>query len=263
VSKRISEHYQLALGDRKNLGQYDHVIVVDTSTPNLIQDYEQTGDEIIIDHHPKGTWISPNYFIDENATSCAELVYDILKEKNEPLDSTTAAVLALGVLSDTSHFRHANARSLRKFVSMVEEGNVELEDLFQLMHSDYDVSQKVSVLKGAQRLKFERFAGYIIATTEVSTHESSVCKSLLGLGADVCFVGSQRYDEYRIVCRARASVVEKGLHLGALMKGLGAKVTSDGGGHDGAAGLTGVGDLEANLNFCMERTRAELRSLNR
>ncbi len=36
---------------------------------------------------------------------------------------------------------------------------------------------------------------------------------------------------------------------------------SDGGGHGGAAGLTGIGDAEAMLNICMSKTMDTFREI--
>ena len=46
-------------------------------------------------------------------------------------------------------------------------------------------------MKGGQRLRFERVGEHIVAISLGSSFESSVCKSMLGLGADVAFVVSQ------------------------------------------------------------------------
>lgn len=42
---------------------------------------------------------------------------------------------------------------------------------------------------------------------------------------------------------------------------VGGETSSSGGGHPGAAGLTGVGDVEAILNMCMERTLDVFRTM--
>jgi hypothetical protein len=73
-------------------------------------------------------------------------------------------------------------------------------------------------------------------------------------GADVVFVGSQRDDQFRLSARATQEIVRRGLNLGEIMKGIGTETMSDGGGHCGAAGLSGTGDVEAMLFICMKRT---------
>ncbi len=80
-------------------------------------------------------------------------------------------------------------------------------------------------------------------------------------GADVAFVGSQRDERFRISARAKQDIVRKGLHLGRLLDEVGGETDNSGGGHAGAAGLTGVGDVEAVLNMCMSRALDFLREL--
>lgn len=54
-----------------------------------------------------------------------------------------------------------------------------------------------------------------------------------------------------------------GFHLGKLLEDVGVETRNDGGGHGGAAGLVGVGDVEAVLNICMQRTMDFLREKKR
>jgi nanoRNase/pAp phosphatase (c-di-AMP/oligoRNAs hydrolase) len=98
-----------------------------------------------------------------------------------------------------------------------------------------------------------------VAISLGSSHESSVCKALLGIGADVAFVGSQRDEKFRISARARQDLVRKGMHLGKILDEVGGETSSSGGGHAGAAGLTGTGDVEALLNICLSRSMSFFR----
>ena len=104
---------------------------------------------------------------------------------------------------------------------------------------------------------------YIVCVSQISTFEASVCSALISLGANVSFVGSQRDDEFRISARTRHDMVELGLHLGNLMAEIGEEIGCKGGGHDGAAGLSGTGDVEAVLNICMERMKGALSRIKR
>ena len=75
------------------------------------------------------------------------------------------------------------------------------------------------------------------------------------------FVGSQRDERFRISARARQEMVRKGFHLGKLLDDVGEETYNSGGGHAGAAGLTGVGDVEAVLNMCLSRSLDFLREV--
>ena len=58
-------------------------------------------------------------------------------------------------------------------------------------------------------------------------------------------------------------MVRRGIHLGEIMKSLGDEIDGDGGGHGGAAGISGTGDVEAILHICMQRTMDEFRRIKR
>ena len=90
-----------------------------------------------------------------------------------------------------------------------------------------------------------------------------MCKALLHLGADIAFVGSQRGDEFGISARATSDIVRAGVHLGRLLNGVGSETSNGGGGHPGAAGISGVGDVEAMLNISAENAIKHLKKIER
>ena len=54
-------------------------------------------------------------------------------------------------------------------------------------------------------------------------------------------------------------MINKGFHLGTFLEEVGSEVNGQGGGHDGAAGLSGRGDVEAVLHICKEKFKGWLR----
>ena len=61
--------------------------------------------------------------------------------------------------------------------------------------------------------------------------------------------------------RATQNMVRRGFNLGEIIKDIGSETDNDGGGHEGAAGISGVGDIEAMLHICMQRTMEEFRKI--
>ncbi len=170
------------------------------------------------------------------------------------MDEKIGLALAAGMLTDSGHFRYSNPALLRTFAEVMERTKVSMDEVLGITDLEPDTSERISQLKGAQRLRFERVGDLIVATSQGSAFESSVCKALLSIGADVAFVGSQRGETYRLSARARSDVMRKGLHLGKMLESVGRDVSDQGGGHAGAAGLSGTGDVEAVLNMCMSST---------
>jgi len=262
ISKRVADNLGVRVHDSARLEGSDVVVVVDTSSPEQVGLALPGERTVVIDHHsPSDRWGNALFYCDDSRRSCAELIFEIIRRAGIHVDHETALALLIGMVTDSGHFRYANPPLLRSFSEVMEEGGVEMDEVLSLAEVEQEVSERISQLKGAQRLRFERVDEYIVAVSHGSSHESSVCKSLLMLGADVAFVGSQRNEEVRISARATQELVRKGLHLGKLLDEVGMDTSSNGGGHGGAAGLVGRGDVEALLNICKHRTMDFLRTL--
>lgn len=255
LSKVISAKLNFEVVETPSSDSYDVKVIVDTSSPDQIGLLSEVlNDCIVIDHHAKtDRWQGCTYYCDDTKRSCAEIVYDLLREAGVPIGKEVGLALMIGMLTDSGHLNYATPELLRSFAEILETTCLNMDEVADFIEVEPDVSERISQLKGAQRLKFERIDGFIVAISYGSAFESSVCKSLIGLGADVAFVGSQRDQEFRISARARPEVVRMGLHLGKLLGDIGTETSNDGGGHGGAAGLVGVGDVEAILNICAQR----------
>lgn len=259
VSKKLG-YEPLSKAEPKD---YDLVVVVDTSSPDQLGEIgAPTSDWLIIDHHSRNEkWAGCHYLCDETRRSCAELVYQLLREAEVTIAKETGLALLSAMVTDSGHFRYATSRLLGDFSALMKSTGIEVDEVFDLTDMEPDVSERIAVLKGGQRARFERVGQNIVAVSLGSSFESSVCKGLLGMGADIAFVVSQRDESFRLSARARQDMVRSGLHLGRMLEELGRDTSTEGGGHPGAAGLTGVGDAEAIANICMQRAMDFLRSI--
>ena len=263
VSKVISENLHVKVGERVRMGEYDLVVVVDTSSPDQLEMTERVPDgSVIIDHHARtDKWNGCDYYCDDTKRSCAEIVLELLLSAGKRIDHDMGLALLTGMLTDSGHFRYSNSDLFKAFGNLMTISGVELSEIFNLTEMKQEISERIAQLKGGQRLKFDRVGDHIVAVSHGSSFESSVSKSLLSIGADVSFVGSQRDDAFRISARARQDLVRKGFHLGRMMEEVGFDTSNDGGGHPGAAGLIGSGDVEAILTICMGKTMDFFRSI--
>jgi phosphoesterase RecJ-like protein len=262
VSKVIAAKLGAEVREAVEPSEFDLVVAVDSSSREQlgVPGLGEVG--VVIDHHaPSGDWTGALHLIDESRRSCAELVHELLVEAGHRADRSTALALAAGMLTDSGHFRYANPAMLSSMAELMREAGISMDEVLDLTDLTPDVSERVSQLKGAQRLRFERIGDGIAAISLGSAHESSVCKAILNVGADIAFVGSQRDERFRISARARQDMVRKGLHLGKLLDDVGGETQNSGGGHAGAAGLTGVGDVEAVLNICLSKALDFLRAV--
>jgi phosphoesterase RecJ-like protein len=237
------------------------LVVLDTSGPEQLPEGVDFSEAIVIDHHARTEkWSTARvYYCDEDKSSCSEIVYELLKSAGVKIPKEVALALMAGLITDTGMFKFAKPDSMRLFADVMEEHDIHFDESARLVSTDVDISERISQLRGAQRLKYAKVGEYIVASSQGSAFEASVCKALLSLGADVAFVGSQREASFRISARATQEMVRRGVHLGKLLSGVGSETSNGGGGHPGAAGITGVGDVEAILNMCVDNTVKLLR----
>jgi nanoRNase/pAp phosphatase (c-di-AMP/oligoRNAs hydrolase) len=265
IAKVIATKLNLKVLEWADVMRYDQVVVVDTSSPDQLGEFASVPeDTIIIDHHARSErWGTRTYYCDDSRKSCAEIVYHILKIAGVKVERDVGLALLAGMLTDSGHFRYSNGALLHAFADLMEDAGVEIDEVTSMTDLEPEISERISQLKGAQRIRFDRIGDRIVAISVGSAYESSVCKGMLSIGADVAFVGSQRDERFRLSARARPEMVRMGFHLGKLLEEVGTETSNDGGGHGGAAGLVGVGDVEAILNICMQRTMDFLREKKR
>ena len=249
-----------------NISDFELVVVVDTSSPEQFGPGEVRipDDSIVIDHHmPTGKWDNMRFICDDTKVSCCELVYAVLRDFDIKIERNVGMALLCGMLTDSGHFSHANTELLRTFSDVMDRTGIGMDEAMNFPRSETGMSERVAVMKGMERSKFDRVGDMIVATSHGGSFEASVCKALLGAGADVVFVGSQREERFRLSARADQDMVRRGIHLGEILKNVGEETITDGGGHGGAAGLSGEGDVEAMLHICMQRTMDEFRKMKK
>lgn len=264
LSKLLAVKLKIEVHEDRPAGQNAKLVVLDTSGPDQIPVDVDLSRAIIIDHHTRNPrWESAGmYFCDDSKSSCSEIVHELIKLAGMKLPREGALALMYGILTDTGNFKFAKPAALKEFSEMMVEYDIQMDEAMELVVTEQEVSEKVSQLRGAQRLKYWKVGKHIVAISMGSAYEASVCKALMQIGADIVFVGSQRGETFRISARATPSMVRMGVHLGKLLGGVGSETSNGGGGHPGAAGISGVGDVEAMLNICAENAMRLLKDLD-
>lgn len=263
ISKLVVEKIGVEILEECDISAYEQVVVVDTSSPEQLEScIEIPKDAVIIDHHmPTGKWDGYFFYCDDTKTSCCEIVKSILDENGIEIDRDTGLMLIGGMITDSGHFQFAKADMLSDFADIMKRCDINMDEAFNLTAAPMSISEKIAMLKAIERTKFDRVGNFIVATSYGGSFEASSCRAIMQAGADVVFVGSQRDEEFRLSARATQEAVRKGVHLGDIMKGIGTETMNDGGGHGGAAGLSGIGDVEAMLHICMMRTMEVFREI--
>jgi nanoRNase/pAp phosphatase (c-di-AMP/oligoRNAs hydrolase) len=263
VAKLVTEKLDVAILDECDISSYDQVVIVDTSSPEQLESgLDIPKDAIIIDHHmPSGRWDGYDFYCDDRRTSCCEIIKCILDGAGIPIERDMGLMLIGGMITDSGHFQFAKPELLEAFADIMRKCDINMDEAFNLTKAPESISERIAMLKAIERTRFNRVGNYIVATSFGGSFEASSCRAILNAGADVVFVGSQRDETFRVSARATQEAVRKGVNLGEILKGIGNETLNDGGGHDGAAGLSGIGDVEAILNICMMRTMEVFRDM--
>jgi nanoRNase/pAp phosphatase (c-di-AMP/oligoRNAs hydrolase) len=240
-------------------GEYDLVVVVDTSTPGQLNGFP-LGPYAVIDHHAT-TSLNENavFFLHRNRSSTAEIVLEILKIMGAPIMRRTAFALLAGIVTDTGNFRHASSDSFKAVAELMEHCGIGYNEVIDLLSSvPQDVSMRIAFLKAAQRCVIERVDDWIIVSSHLNSFGGAAASSLVSIGADVAFVGAKRDDIVKVSGRARREIQSAGINLAKLMEDISAKFKGTGGGHEGAAGMDVSGETDVILLACVEHVKTSL-----
>lgn len=231
---------------------FDLALLVDTSSLGHLGEFGQKLDEsgisfAVIDHHKpveETRQRAKFYYVREDFTSESELIYQILSELGVKLTPEQASLLLAGVISDTGHFRFASPDTFRVVDGLLKAG-ADYNRVLEILKPPEDISRRVAMLKAAGRSELQRINGRLVVFSELGSFEGDAAGMLVRIGADIAFVGSEEKGEFRVSGRASPDCLkETGIHLGEIMEELGKQFNGSGGGHAGAASVSGKGPLE-------------------
>jgi len=249
MAQMLAEKLKAGVLIRPDLSKYEIIVVVDTSS--LVQTgYPSIQKYAVIDHHEPGDLLGACEFsFSRKASSTSEMVFDIYEKNGKPIDPDLAFTLLLALVTDTGHFRYATPAAFEMASKALNEGNIAFASVLDfLAQVPTDISSRIAVLKAASRLSLTRDGDYLIVTSKVSSFGAQAAASLVNIGADVAFVGSESDNENRISGRVRRGV---DLDLAVLLNEVGKRLGGSGGGHAAAAGLVVKGELDTALNACV------------
>lgn len=86
-------------------------IAVDSASRNRLGRYSEADITFCIDHHENNQIDAKYSYIDENASSCSEIIFKLLLAMNIKITSIIADFLYTGVITDTSCFRAVRTNS--------------------------------------------------------------------------------------------------------------------------------------------------------
>jgi nanoRNase/pAp phosphatase (c-di-AMP/oligoRNAs hydrolase) len=219
------------------------IIIVDSAGPS------QTGLELpegvplcIIDHHATSDWdfSSDDFECRLEMRSTTQIIYEYLNQFSpKSLTDNVRKLLLAGLITDTGRFRHADGQALATAASLMDGAGFEYQSFIEYVEERItSPSERGAMIKAMARANNIEAGPWNLVHTNSSTLEGRVSGALVGLGAEVAMVSRYRDGKTRITVRASRLSTREGVHLGEMMQTLARVHGGEGGGHDGAAGLT-------------------------
>ncbi|MFX0020894.1 MAG: bifunctional oligoribonuclease/PAP phosphatase NrnA [Candidatus Hermodarchaeota archaeon] len=249
-----------------DLTNFDILVIVDTNNLNQIKitgNVDITNSKIpfiFIDHHYTGLNSEDHSensldLISKNYSSTSEIIMELFEFSKKNLTLPLKNLIISAILTDSGFFRHGNNKSIQNVSKLLSE-EVDIQDIYQFLQGETDISEKIANIKGIQRVELIREGEFLIGLTNVSSFGASVATMLIKLGFDIGIVVSKEANQYTINTRAKKAVCLKtGLNLGKILEEISVFHNASGGGHDGAASITIDKKLDIILQEIIERLK--------
>ncbi|MDW0110357.1 DHH family phosphoesterase [Sporosarcina aquimarina] len=216
----------LAQQDAVTDSMYEGALVIVTDTANTArvdgQSFNKGSFIVKIDHHPNVDPYGDILWVDTDASSCSEMIYELFAEGREAkgwkLSDESARLLFAGIVGDTGRFMYPSATG-RTFevASELIKHDFDRQQIFAGM---YEVERCLLNLQGYVYQNFsidENGAAYIKLTQEVLTQfnvkaeETSSLVSSLGDVKGICawLIFVEESDQIRVRLRSKKVVINE------------------------------------------------------
>jgi nanoRNase/pAp phosphatase (c-di-AMP/oligoRNAs hydrolase) len=258
AANKLAQHLNIKYAMIKDLekSNFNGMIAVDTSSYELLKEAKSWAVIGIIDHHQaEGRDIKAKYeIIDETACATSELIANILLERRmiNKNNRKVAFVLGCGIISDTARFKRAEKETFLTLAQLIELAGTTYNELLLLAEPEFEIDEKIAIIKSFQRVNYTVSNNFLIVTSEVGANESNAA-AMLSEVADVAFVANWKKEENetRISARARKHVK---IELNKIMAEVANAFNGKGGGHQYAAGASVKAKPEDAMKKCVEIT---------
>lgn len=224
------------------------VIVVDTANPPRVDDRRyENGDYLIkIDHHPNDDPYGDIMWVEEDASSSSELVYDFYEQfKDElKLSAEAARLLYAGIVGDTGRFLYpATSAHTHEVVARLMDTKFDMVAVNQKMDSMSEAVARLSAYVFENLQVETNGAAHIILTNEILEQfklQDAGTAGIVSLPGKIDTVScwaifvEQQDHSYRVRLRSKGPVINE------LAK------KHDGGGHPLASGAKAADTNEIN-----------------
>ena len=206
--------------------QFDASIIVDTSADSLLEQLDKSGQKgwvaakplIVLDHHPVENSIHyANVVCNKPAVATGELIYELAKQLEWPLNQTAKGMLTSAIMSDSLGLT-TDSTTARTFhiVGELVEGGVNIAQLEQRRRELMRKSPELIQYKGQllQRIEYyadNRVAAITIPWEEIEKYSPQYNPSMLvidemrgAIGTEVA-ISFKRYNDGHTTAKIRAN----------------------------------------------------------
>ncbi len=253
VKTRVIVPDTVSLQARKALNKYPYeiekwdgkrvrglVFILDTPSSEQLGGIEisKRATIVLIDHHSRSDLaeIARHAIIDEEATSTASMVYEILEREGFEITREIAFFLVLGIIGDTGYFRLITQRDARILSHLL--GMVDAQEVMKSMAKEQSFSDRVALAKACARMEAYRIGERIVVFSQVGSSESEVALFFVRSFAHVAIVFNAKKGGVRVSARALRGLKGK-IDLASLLSKIEDVIDGHAGGHDLAAGANG------------------------
>ncbi|MDP6627058.1 MAG: DHH family phosphoesterase [Methanopyri archaeon] len=236
-------------------------VLVDVQNPDQVAPLVPWKRPVVLDHHPyAGPCDYHASLTDDTSPSTCELVHRVFEAAGVVPTQRAAAAMIAGMVADTMSFRRAQAGTFRAMARLLVTTDVDYQEVLDAIHLEPDRSSRIAILKGAQRTELILVGPWIVTVTKVNSFEADVANALIRSGADIAFVGAKKKGGFRITARARKSFIKStGIHVYKdLLVNIEAIIQGSGGGHDAAASVNGLVEMDEGIKALLRVLRERL-----
>ncbi len=223
---------------------------------------EHKGPVLNIDHHHDNTRFGDVNLVDVEASSTAEIVYEVARALGARITPEIASALYVGLVTDTGRFMYENTNvgAHRMAADLIEAG-VDVQDIYRRLYERVPV-EKLKLISRALE-KVERYPDCALAITYIAAEDYAATGATEVLtegvidfiraieGTEVAVVVRDKTDDGRAA--RKVSLRSTGeLDVSAIAREHG------GGGHQRAAGFSTDVTYPELVEFLCERVRAQL-----
>ena len=233
----------------------DFIIVLDSSSPQMLPPLAGIQPDLMIDHHVRfgGEVAAKKVINDPSASSTCEILYFLIS----PKDRISCIALLLGIIADSASFKCASPSTFKAASELLARSSLSYSQLLQLSQAPESFSERLEAIRSCPSVSAERAGEHIIALAMAKSHEAHFADILVSLGADVAFVGCEA-ENGRISARMR-STLKGHVKLDRIMFEIGKVMDGSGGGHEMAAGATGEkGSVREALAVCKKLAEQQI-----